>query len=148
VVIKTAYSGVSVGTEMWNAYGNLKFYGEPPFINGYQATGTVVEVGENLKWKYREGDYVAVFCSGAHAEFVKSKGDLIHKLSSEKSLQPCSMFVQPSVAMNAWNITGVEAGNTVYVIGQGLIGQCAALLARLKGAYVITSELGGICGDL
>ena len=38
VVIKTAYSGVSVGTEMWIAHGKRKDYGEVPFVNGYQAT--------------------------------------------------------------------------------------------------------------
>ncbi len=114
VVIKTAYSGISVGTEMWIAEGKRNDYGKPPFVNGYQATGTVVEVGENLKNSIEIGDYAAVFCNGAHSEYVQSCGDLVYKLKSKENLKPCSMFVQPSVEANAWNLASIKSGDVVY----------------------------------
>ncbi|NHN35374.1 zinc-dependent alcohol dehydrogenase [Paenibacillus agricola] len=140
IVIQTAYSCVSIGTEMWIATGRRKDYGDPPFINGYQATGTVVELGANVDHVV-EGDLVAVFCSGAHGQFVKAKKHLVYKLNNESSLQTASMFVQPSVAANAYNLASIETGHLVYIVGQGFIGQCAAKLARLKGAYVISSDI-------
>ncbi|HZG55612.1 zinc-binding dehydrogenase [Paenibacillus sp.] len=141
VVIKTVYSGVSIGTEMWIAEGKRSDYGEPPFVNGYQASGRIVEVGENGRALFQVGDLVTVFCSGAHAEYVKAHWALVHKVSKEESLKVCSMFVQPSVAANAWNMAGVNMGDLVYIAGQGLIGQCAAMIARLRGAYVVASDI-------
>ena len=58
IVIKTWFSGVSVGTEMWIAQGKRKDYGEVPFVNGYQATGAIVEVGEGVE-SCAVGDVVA-----------------------------------------------------------------------------------------
>lgn len=141
VIIKTAYSGVSIGTEMWIAEGRRSDYGEPPFVNGYQASGRIVEVGANGRGRFEVGDLVTVFCSGAHSEYVKAGLWSVHKLSAEQSLKACAMFVQPCVAANAWNMAGVNTGSTVYVAGQGLIGQCAAMIARLRGAYVIASDI-------
>lgn len=140
IVIKTAYSGISIGTEMWIATGKRSDYGPVPFVNGYQATGEVVEVGGNVQG-ISPGELVAVFCSGAHSEFVKANKQLVHKIARAESLRNCAMFVQPSVAANAWNMAGVNTGDIVYVVGQGLIGQCAAMLARLRGAYVIASDI-------
>lgn len=141
VVICTAYSGVSIGTEMWIAEGRRNDYGDPPFVNGYQASGTIVEVGAKAKERFKEGDRVTVFCRGAHSEYVLANMWLVHKVEKEESLKACSMFVQPSVAANAWNMAGVNMGDIVYIAGQGLIGQCAAMIARLRGAYVVASDI-------
>ncbi|AZN41615.1 zinc-dependent alcohol dehydrogenase [Paenibacillus albus] len=141
IVIKTAYSSVSIGTEMWIAEGKRNDYGEVPFVNGYQATGKVVAIGPGAENKVKLGDLVAVFCSGAHSEYVKASIDLVHKLSNPDSMQACSMFVQPSVAANAWNLANLQTGNIAYVVGQGLVGQCASMIAKLRGAYVIASDI-------
>ena len=42
---------------------------------------------------------------------------------------------------NALNQAGINSGDTVLVVGQGLIGQFTAALARQRGAYVVTTEL-------
>ena len=34
VLVRTHYSGVSVGTEMWIAHGRRNDYGPVPFVNG------------------------------------------------------------------------------------------------------------------
>lgn len=141
VVIRTAYSGVSIGTEMWIAEGKRSDYGPVPFINGYQATGQVVEAGKRAAGDVQVGDWVAVFCSGAHAEYVRASRHHVHRLSGAGALRNCAMFVQPSVAANAWNMAGIGTGDVVYVVGQGLVGQCAAALARLRGAYTIASDI-------
>lgn len=139
VVVKTHYSGVSIGTEMWIATGRRKDYGEVPFVNGYQAAGEVVEVGGNVEG-VKAGDIVVVFCSGSHSQYVRADKEYVHVLPKPAAELDCSLFVMPCVGMNALNHANVNAGETVLVTGQGLIGQCTALLARLRGAYVIASE--------
>lgn len=141
IVIKTVYSGISIGTEMWIAEGRRSDYGEPPFVNGYQASGRVVEVGARGAGQYEVGDWVTVFCDGAHSEYVKAGLWAVHKVTKQESLKVCSLFVQPSVAANAWNMARIRTGDVVYIAGQGLVGQCAAMLARLRGAYVIASDI-------
>lgn len=140
VVIKTWYSGVSVGTEMWIAAGKRKDYGDPPFVNGYQATGEIVEVGEGVE-NVAVGDVVAALCMGAHSEYAKGPADYAYKLRDASKADVTAMWVQPSVAANALNQVGVNTGDTVLVVGQGLIGQTTAMLARLRGAYVIASDI-------
>ena len=140
IIIKTFYSGISIGTEMLLATGKIKGYGDVPFINGYQASGVVYEMGSKMEG-ISKGDYVTVFCSGSHCQYVKASADLVHKLSGKASLKEASLFVQPSTSANALNMAGVKTGDIVYVVGQGLIGQCTAILARLRGAYVIASDI-------
>jgi 2-desacetyl-2-hydroxyethyl bacteriochlorophyllide A dehydrogenase len=143
VLVKTAFSGVSVGTEMWIATGRRKDYGEPPFINGYQVTGEVVEVGKAVK-DFRAGDWVALFCNGAHGEYAKGNAQYCHKLpghSGSELAKVASLFVQPSVGANALSMASVNTGDTVLITGQGLIGQCTAQLARLRGAFVAASDI-------
>lgn len=148
VLIRVHYSGVSVGTEMWIAHGKRHDYGAPPFVNGYQVTGEVVEIGgdgdgqaEGAATDVAVGSMVAAFVSGAHAQFVTAKRPLVHALPDAQCARPAALFVQPSVAANALNEAGVAAGDTVLVVGQGLIGQATAQLARLRGAYVIASDV-------
>lgn len=139
-LVKVHYSGVSVGTEMWIATGRRKDYGEVPFINGYQATGEIVELGKNVAG-FAVGDLVAAFCAGSHAQYVTGNKAYLHKLPDAALARPAALFVQPSVGANALSMAGVNSGDTVWVVGQGLIGQATAQLARLRGAYVITSDV-------
>jgi 2-desacetyl-2-hydroxyethyl bacteriochlorophyllide A dehydrogenase len=138
IVIRTMYSCVSIGTEMWIASGKRKDYGEPPFIIGYQSTGVVVQVGEHVK-NVQVGDYVALFGRSAHAQYMKGKNPV--KLTAPEHAKHASMFVQPSVVANAYNFAHIQAGDVVYIAGQGFIGQCAAMLAKKHGAFVITSDI-------
>ena len=140
VIVRTHYSGVSVGTEMWIAHGRRKDYGDPPFINGYQASGEVVAAGTNVS-NVKVGDLAAVFVSGAHAEYVKGHNNYAHKLNDASVAKAASLFVQPSVGANALSMAGVNTGDTVLVVGQGLIGQATAQLARLRGAFVAASDV-------
>jgi len=139
VLVRVSCSGVSVGTELWIASGKRE-HPDVPFVNGYQASGHVVETGAAVE-SVAVGDPVAAFCSGAHAQYVVSSEDFVVRLPGEACLKPACLFVMPSVAANALNMAGVNTGDTVYVVGQGLIGQCTAMLARLRGAYVIASDI-------
>lgn len=140
IIIKTWLSGVSVGTEMWIATGKRKDYGEVPFVNGYQATGEVVEIGDGVE-NFAIGDAAVALCTGAHSEYARGTAEYCYKLCDRERADVTALWVQPAVAANALNQVGVNCGDTVLVIGQGLIGQSTAMLARLRGAYVIASDI-------
>jgi len=141
VLVRTHYTGVSAGTEMWVATGRRWPESPADFLNpGYQAAGEIIEVGTEVK-DFAPGDIVAVFCQNAHAEYVAASVSLTHKLPRAEVCKVGSLFVQPSVGANALNHADVRCGDTVYVVGQGLVGQFTAQLARLRGAYVITSDV-------
>ncbi|MFP4564192.1 MAG: alcohol dehydrogenase catalytic domain-containing protein, partial [Spirochaetia bacterium] len=52
VLVRIAYSAISPGTERWMLRGKLEVPGEAPFafphVPGYQAAGTIVEVGPGV----------------------------------------------------------------------------------------------------
>ena len=141
VLIRTLYSGVSVGTEMWIATGRRNDIStQLPYVTGYQVTGEIVEAGTNVEG-FAVGDVVAAFCSSAHAQFVIGRPGMMHKLPDASKAKISSQFVMPCVGANGLTHASVNTGETVLVVGQGLIGQFTAQLARLRGAYVITSEV-------
>ena len=140
VLVRTHYSGVSVGTEMWIAHGRRNDYGPVPFVNGYQVTGEIAQLGQGVEG-FAEGDLVACFVRGAHGQYALGSADLCHKLSNATSAKAAALFVQPAVGANAINTAGINCGDTVVITGQGLIGQATAQLCRLRGAYVIAADV-------
>jgi 2-desacetyl-2-hydroxyethyl bacteriochlorophyllide A dehydrogenase len=141
VLVKTEFSGISVGTELAAANGRYPVWGPFPFVPGYQAVGRVIATGPGVEGPIEIGDAVAAFStSGTHAAYVSAPIETVHRLPPGAARDECALFVQPSVALNALNRAGVRAGHTVYVAGQGLIGQTAAALARLRGADLAVSD--------
>lgn len=139
VMIKVHYSGVSIGTEMLQGtgkHGSLAL----PFVAGYQAAGEVVAVGPKVT-EYRSGDAVAIFCRGSHAAYAVANSDRVHRIESLDQAYLASLFVQPCVGANALDQADVMAQDSVLVVGQGLIGQATAQLARLRGCYVAVSDV-------
>lgn len=140
-IVKVHYSGVSAGTEMWVATGKRLENRTVPFpAAGYQVTGEIVETGPGLEG-FKPGDRVAAFCSCAHAQYVVAKQDYLHALPDNIAMDAAALFVMPSVGSHALTHAAVKAGENVLVVGQGLIGQSTAQLARLRGAYVVTSDV-------
>jgi 2-desacetyl-2-hydroxyethyl bacteriochlorophyllide A dehydrogenase len=141
VLIDVHFSGVSIGTELWGATGKVDIWGPPPFVPGYQAVGQIVAVGGDGAGALRVGDYVASFVIGSHQRYALADPEYTHVLGATDHLHRAAIFVPAGVGSNALNMAGVRAGDSVLVIGQGLIGQATALLARLRGAYVIGTDV-------
>jgi len=143
VLIRTEFSGVSVGTEMYGATGKSGIWGKPPFTPGYQGVGRIVSFGDPKQTKNLQvGQLVAYFSgAGTHQAFTVASVDRTHPVDETPLSRYAGLFVQPSVGANALNQAGINSGDTVLVVGQGLIGQFTAALARQRGAYVVTTEL-------
>lgn len=143
LLIRTEYSGVSVGTEMAGAYGRNLLWGEPPFTPGYQSVGRIVQFGEmTTPHEFEIGDLVACFTGkGTHRSLTVASVARTHRVHETNLSKYAGLYVQPCVAANALNKSRVKSGDNVLVIGQGLIGQATALLARMRGAHVVATDV-------
>jgi len=141
VLLRVRYSGVSIGTEMWIATGRRLEGRTVPFpAAGYQATGEIVALGEGVEG-FSAGQRVVAFCTASHSQFAVAGAQYVHRLPEGAPEKACALFVMPCVGAHALNHARVQTGEDVLVVGQGLIGQCTAQLARLRGAYVVASEV-------
>ncbi|MGE0207002.1 MAG: bi-domain-containing oxidoreductase, partial [Candidatus Babeliales bacterium] len=109
---------------------------------GYSCSGKVIAVGKNIK-KYRAGDFVA--CAGAgfahHAEMVIVPENLVTKVSSEEYLRQASTTTLGAIALQGLRRADVKLGDTVCVLGLGLLGQFTVQLAKISGCKVIALDL-------
>ena len=143
VLIRTEFSGVSVGTEMAGAYGKNLLWGAPPFTPGYQSVGRIVQFGEmSSSHNFKVGDLVVCFTGkGTHRSLTVASVARTHRVHESTLAKYTGLYVQPCVAANALNKSNLKSGDNVLIIGQGLIGQATALLARMRGAHVVVTDI-------
>jgi len=106
---------------------------------GYSSSGTIVEVGEGIQ-DLRVGDRVA--CAGAnfavHAEFACIPRMLVARIpSSEIDFDSAAFTTLGAVAMHGVRTAEVELGDSVAVIGLGLVGQLTLQILNAAGCRVI-----------
>ncbi|MFB3738771.1 MAG: zinc-binding dehydrogenase [Candidatus Velamenicoccus archaeovorus] len=154
VRIRTVCSGVSQGTERWLLTNRYRWTGcvpQYPHFPGYQAAGVVEEVGEEVD-DLRPGDRVfaqgtrfadpeARYGLGSHTGALVQPRTEVTKLDPSVDLAAASLLRMAGVSRHGVRLTGVERGDLVVVIGQGMIGQMSAQAARRKGARVIASDI-------
>lgn len=144
VLIRTDFSGVSVGTEMLAATGVRASWGPVPFTPGYQGVGRIVSFGRGVAADHHGlsvGDTVACFADGTHGAYFVADLELTYPIEETDSYHLAALFVPAAVGLNSLDRAGVKSGDSVLIIGQGLIGQATAMLARDRGAHVVVSEL-------
>lgn len=105
---------------------------------GYSSAGEVVKVGKNIT-DIKIGDLIA--CSGAgianHAEYCAVPRMLASKIPEGLSTrQACSVTIG-AIAMQGVRQANVKFGETVAVIGLGLIGQITCQILKSAGCRVI-----------
>jgi 2-desacetyl-2-hydroxyethyl bacteriochlorophyllide A dehydrogenase len=157
ILIRTRYSGVSVGTEFAVIQGKLD-WGPFPVCTGYQAVGEVIDVGAAVR-DYQVGDQVYYrrnylpmqlgadkvnTAAGTHCSVAiidPSQAEGIAHLPPGVDPETGSLFVMPAVGHNAVDMAGVQLGDRVVIHGCGLIGLGAMVAARLRGAITIAVDL-------
>ncbi|MDX6575797.1 MAG: hypothetical protein QOE96_1750 [Blastocatellia bacterium] len=104
---------------------------------GYSAAGTVSEVGEGVT-EFHRGDRVA--CAGvgyaSHAEVLAVPKNLCVRLPSEVSFDAAAFSTVGAIALQGVRLTEPTLGESVVVIGLGLIGQLAVQLLKANGCRV------------
>ncbi len=114
-----------------------------PLIPGYSSAGTVTAVGEGVSG-FCVGDRVA--CAGAgfasHAE-VACIPQLLAAVvpSPEVSFEEAAFSTLGAVALHGVRTAGAQLGDTVAVIGLGLLGQLTVQVLKAAGCRVLGLDL-------
>ena len=111
---------------------------EAPIALGYSSAGVVTEVSPGLPGVKR-GDRVA--CAGAkyanHAEMVYVPKNLCVPLPENLSFEEGSFVAPGAIALHGVRLAEIGLGETVVIIGLGLIGQLTAQLVTAQGGIAI-----------
>jgi len=117
---------------------------DQPCAVGYSSAGTVVAVGEGIQ-DLRVGDRVA--CAGAgyavHAEFACVPRLLVAKIPNDSgvSFEQAAFTTVGAVALHGIRTADVKLGDTVAVIGLGLLGQLTVQLLKAAGCRVLGMDI-------
>lgn len=143
VLIRTARTCISSGTERANLIGdpmigtNVKD-GAPavfPRQAGYSATGVVEAVGEGVA-SVKPGDRVAASWT-KHTAFYVVPERQVYRIPDGFSFEETAWTHIATFPMAALRKCRLEFGESVLVMGQGVLGQIAVKLARVAGAAPI-----------
>ncbi|MEV6881779.1 NADP-dependent oxidoreductase [Streptomyces sp. NPDC051135] len=148
VLVRVRAAGVNPTDWKHRAAGG--FLGEPPFVLGWDASGTVEAVGVGVA-AFRPGDEVFGMLSypfghGSHAEYVTAPArTFAHKPAGIDHVQAGAL---PLVSLTAWQALVERAelrpGQRVLVhAAAGGVGHVAVQIAKARGAYVIGTASAG-----
>jgi predicted dehydrogenase len=109
---------------------------------GYSSSGVVIEVGEGVN-DICIGDRVA--CAGSagayHAEQIKISRNLVVKVPENVSFKDASTVSLGAIALQGVRRLNPSIGESVAVIGLGIIGQITVQLLKASGCKVIAIDL-------
>jgi (R,R)-butanediol dehydrogenase / meso-butanediol dehydrogenase / diacetyl reductase len=164
--LDVAFCGIC-GTDIHIYHGAMDQRVQRPLIIGHEVSATVAEIGSGVV-DVNVGDRVAVRPLSFGADDAFDKGfphvgknlkfigiDLpggmqsswtvpaytLHKLPDTLDIAHGAMIEPAAVACHDVRLGGVQAGETVVVIGGGPIGLLIALVAKETGATVVLSEV-------
>ncbi len=110
---------------------------DEPMTMGYSSAGVVVACGRGVQ-HFKPGDRVA--SNGPHAEVVSVPVNLCARVPDGVSFDHACFAVLGSIAMQGLRLTHCQLGETVFVIGLGLVGQLTVALAAAAGLRVIGTD--------
>ena len=111
---------------------------DQPLPLGYCNVGTVVETGAGVT-AFKPGDRVA--SNGGHAEAVSVGHNLVALVPDSVSDEAASFTVLGAIALQGIRLANPTLGESVAVIGLGLIGLLAVQLLHAQGCRVLAIDL-------
>lgn len=105
-----------------------------PLPLGYCNVGKVIAVGKGVT-EFVVGDRVA--SNGNHAEYVCVPKNLVAKIPDNVSDEEAAFTVIGSIGLQGIRLLNPQLGETVVVVGLGLIGLVVAQLLKANGCRVI-----------
>lgn len=143
LLVRTIVTAISPGTELASFTGlamqsDTTNYGKFPFRPGYAAVGEVIGTGPGEP-RYPIG--AVVLHSGGHATAAIAR--------TGASVVPVPVDVPPedavfarlaSISITALRLSTAEPGDTVAVVGEGMIGNFATQLFRIAGMRVLAVD--------
>lgn len=109
-----------------------------PIALGYSSSGVVLACGAGVQG-FRPGDRVA--SNGPHAEIVCVPVNLCAAVPEGVSSEQAAFAVVSAIALQGVRLSRAALGETVLVVGLGLLGQITVSLLRAAGCRVIGTDL-------
>jgi predicted dehydrogenase/threonine dehydrogenase-like Zn-dependent dehydrogenase len=106
-----------------------------PIPLGYCAAGTVIDPGNS---DFAAGDRVV--SNGHHAELVAVSRNLVASIPDSVSTEAACFAPAAAIALQGIRLAKPELGETIVVMGLGLIGQLAVQIALANGCKVIGTD--------
>jgi len=114
---------------------------EQPLPLGYCNVGKVIKVGEGIT-DFKVGDRVA--SNGQHAEFVSIPQNLVAHIPDNISDNEAVFTVIGSIGLQGVRLVNPTIGETVVVVGLGLIGLLTAEILVANGCKVIGYDIDDV----
>ncbi len=159
ILIRSLYSGVSIGTEFALIRNKIPTWGEYPLCTGYQGVGVVECAGDKVD-AFKSGDKVyyrdnregmrlpdgrqvsaasGVHCSAALVSPGTTHG--LELLPDDVPADAASLFVMPAVGLNGVDMANPRMGDVVAVYGAGLVGLGVMAACSHRGCVVVAIDL-------
>lgn len=136
VLIKTAAAGINFADTMMRA-GNYLTKPSLPVVLGFEAAGTITEIGENVQ-NFKVGDKVlGAMSSGGYAEYAVAEAAHLIPIPDEISYgEATALLVQGMTALGL--LQGAKPEDTILIhAAAGGVGSLLVQLAKYKGLNVI-----------
>ena len=134
VVVEVAYTALSPGSNV-SSYMNQARQTRGEAL--YMGSGIVREVGAGVQ-RVAPGDRVVLHCG--HQAYALVAENAVHRVPVTLSLREASISYLCSWSVSALHLGQYAAAESVVVVGQGLVGASAALVADLMGARVLALD--------
>ncbi|MET3726943.1 threonine dehydrogenase-like Zn-dependent dehydrogenase [Fictibacillus halophilus] len=138
LLIKTHFSVISPGTEL----GMLALSIDSKRPLGYSAVGTVINCGNGTS-PFSENEVVA--CYGApyvkHAEYLLVPKTLCSSIPSSVDLKEGALAGLGAIAIHSLRVTNLQFGESVVVVGLGILGQLIGQIALAAGYQVFPYDI-------
>lgn len=136
VLIKVAAAGINYADTMMRA-GNYLTKPDLPLTLGYEAAGTIAELGENVTELKIGQRVLATTSSGGYAEFATAKANQAILIPDELGFsEATALLVQGLTALGLLDET--KPGQTILIhAAAGGVGSLLVQLAKHKGLTVI-----------
>lgn len=141
VLIQTEYSVVSAGTEKAHLSAMPNTSNRFPQHPGYSASGRIIETGDEVAG-LQIGDRVICYHTGHASHAIKPAEGLVKIEDDSVSSLDAAFTVIASFSLGGLRKARLELGESVMVMGQGLLGLFATQLCQLNGGLpVIAADL-------
>ncbi|OGO32318.1 MAG: hypothetical protein A2136_05100 [Chloroflexi bacterium RBG_16_54_11] len=111
---------------------------DQPMPLGYSSAGVIVALGDGNKG-FKVGDRVA--CAGGgyavHAEFALVPFNLLTLLPTQVDFDSAAFTTLGAIALHGFRLSQAQLGESVGIIGLGLLGLLAAGVAKAAGCQVL-----------
>ena len=108
-----------------------------PMLMGYSSAGVVVACGSGVE-HFKQGDRVA--SNGPHADVVSVPQNLCASVPDSVGYDHAAFAVLGSIAIQGVRLAKVHLGETVLVVGLGLVGQLTVSLLHAAGVRVLGTD--------